>query len=214
MSTEIKSWMCRKCNREKPLAKFRIRRGSGGQCCIDNICKACRGKMLYARYKLQMLEAFGWKCSCCGVEHPYFLTLEHVNGGRHFYGKRYGREGKQYQQSNTYVEIARAKADNWDRTKWECLCWNCNCAKGKYGQCPHRTGITKEQVIESLKVAAVGIGTSHRNPLGGEATRYKTGISRPEMVGNKHYPKARAAHGRFSKEVVEAELQRIELASE
>jgi hypothetical protein len=48
---------------------------------------------------------------------------------------------------------------------------------------------------------------------GGIATRYKAGASRPEMVGNTHYPKVRGSHGRFSKSEVDAELSKIEKAS-
>jgi hypothetical protein len=158
------SKICRKCGLEKPINKFRIRKGATGLF-ADNKCISCRAKMLTAQLKLQMLEAFGWKCSCCGVDHPQFLTLEHVQGGRHFYGRRYGRDAS-YQQSSTYMELARAKREGWDRTKWECLCMNCNFAKGHYGQCPHRTGVTAEQVIQSLRDAAVGIGYDHRNSAG------------------------------------------------
>lgn len=151
---------CRKCGDEKPINKFRIRR-KGDAIFADNICMACRGKTETARLRLEMFEAFGWKCYCCGEEHPQFLTLEHVNGGRHFYGRRYGRD-ENSRQSNTYVEIRRAKREGWDRTNWELLCMNCNHAKGHYGQCPHRSGIGKEQVLESLKQTMKGIGYTAR----------------------------------------------------
>jgi hypothetical protein len=208
---EIISKLCRKCGKEKPINKFRIRQGVNGLI-VDHKCVACRARMLCAQLKLQMLEAFGWKCSCCGVEHPYFLTLEHINGGRHFYGKRFGREGKQYQQSNTYAEMARAKRDKWDRTQWECLCSNCNSAKAHYGQCPHRTGVTKEQVIESLKRDAAGIGYEHRNPRG--LGTFKDGFD-ARRTGNPHIAsQPRDWHGRLTKREVSETLTGIEKASE
>lgn len=143
---------CRKCGEDKPLRKFRTRTKVNGLA-IDNICMACRGKSKYSRLKLEMLEAFGWKCSCCGVDHPYFLSLEHING----------IEGGRLQ---TYSAYRKAKREGWDKTQYECLCMNCNFAKGHFGQCPHRTEITKEQVYESLREASKGIGISFRNPKG------------------------------------------------
>lgn len=158
------SKVCKKCGSDKPINKFRIRKGANGLF-ADNKCISCRAKMLYAQLKLQTLEAFDWKCSCCGVDHPQFLTLEHITGRDHYYGLKYGRDGNRV-QSNTYVEMAKAKREGWDRAKWECLCMNCNFAKGHYGQCPHRTGVTAEQVIQSLRDAAIGIGYAHRNVRG------------------------------------------------
>jgi hypothetical protein len=190
MEQEIKSWICRKCDSELPVGRFRIRQGVRGQFYIDNICKACRGKAECARLRLEMLEALGWKCACCGESHPQLLTLEHINGQRGFYGRRYGRS-ENTRQSNTYVEIRKAKREGWDRTKWELLCMSCNHAKGHYGQCPHRTGVTREQVIEQLKQDSAGIGLEYRNSMveGSKATRYTEGNPRPDLIGNTYAAK-------------------------
>jgi hypothetical protein len=156
---------CRKCDEEKSVNKFRIREGANGLF-ADNICLSCRGRSERSRLWLEMMDALGGKCACCGEDHPQLLTLEHVSGGRHFYGRRYGRDGKEYQQSNTYVEIRRAKREGWNRSNWELLCGSCNFSKGHYGQCPHRSGVTREQVIDSLTKNSIGIGYSHRNSAG------------------------------------------------
>ena len=64
---------------------------------------------------------------------------------------------------------------------------SCNHAKGHYGQCPHRTGVTREQVIAQLKLDSTGIGLEYRNSMveGGKATRYTEGNPRPDLIGNK-----------------------------
>jgi hypothetical protein len=214
MTQEIKTWLCRKCDSEKPVGKFRIRYGRLGQLRIDNICKSCRGRAEYSRLKLEMLEVFGWKCSCCGEDHPQFLSLEHIHGvAPYFLGPRRNKAASR-KQTSTYQLYRMAKRDGWDRTKYECLCMNCNFADGHYGACPHRSGITRDQVIQSLRRATVGIGTGFRKGIGGEATRYKVGVPRPDLIGNKfHESIPRGAHGRFSKSDVSEELKRIEKAS-
>ena len=186
MEAEIKTWICRKCHSELPVGKFRIRQGVQGKLHIDNICKACRARGDNARLRLEMIAALGGKCACCGETHPQFLTLEHVKGGTHYYGRRGGKDSNRV-LSNTYKEIRAARRDGWDRTKWELLCMNCNHAKGHYGQCPHRTEVTAEQVIEQLKHDASGIGLSYRGSMieGGKKTRYVKGNPRPDLIGNK-----------------------------
>jgi hypothetical protein len=151
---------CRKCGVEKDLNKFRARR-SGEKVYVDKICMACKGTAWRAQMTLKLLEEFGGKCNCCGEEHPQFLTLEHIQGGGSYsYGRVNGRCRKNRQQV-----LREAEKDGWDRTKYELLCIGCNWAKGQFGQCPHRTGITKEQVMESLRQKAEGIGKNHPNPI-------------------------------------------------
>lgn len=172
-----------------PLQKMRTRTSKRGVLYVDNICKSCHAKRDCANLRLQMFAHLGDRCACCGESHPYFLTLEHINGDstKHFYGRKdmlpAGRE-----QSNTYVELRKARKSGWDRTQYEVLCIGCNFAKGHYGQCPHRTGVTREQVIASLEAARAGIGYERSIKAmieGGKVSRYKEGQERPEMRGNK-----------------------------
>jgi hypothetical protein len=182
--------VCKKCGQEKPVNKFVSRRGRRGQLYANNVCMTCRGRAECARLKLEMFEALGWKCACCGIEHPYFLTLEHIGGGTtgHFYGRK-DKTPAHRVQSSTYVEIRKAKRDSWDRTKWELLCINCNFADGHHGACPHRSGVTKGQVVASLLDAMVGIGKQASIDSmieGGKGSRFTGGPGprRPEMKGN------------------------------
>jgi hypothetical protein len=143
---------CVVCDTEKSAKMFRCRE-IRGTFCVDNICYSCRGARERAKLRLELLEVFGGKCMCCGESHPYFLTLEHIKGVGH----------KKNKMPPVHVLLREAKKDGWDRTKYELLCISCNFAKGHYGQCPHRTGITIEQVMEDLrKKANAKIGYSHR----------------------------------------------------
>lgn len=159
--SDIQTKKCVRCGLEKPVKKFVTRTGVNGLS-VDSKCLLCRDQIYHARLRLEMLNAFGRKCSCCGEEHPFLLTLEHV------LGRDKGRP------LNTYREILRAKRSGWDRSKYQCLCMSCNFAKGKYGQCPHRSGVTKEEAYKIIEQAAVGVGCSRRNPQG--YGRFKTGL--------------------------------------
>ena len=106
------------------------------------MCSSCVAGRQRAKLRLELFEAFGWKCACCGEDHPQFLTLEHITGVQN---------KKTYQP---YAELAKAKAEGWDPAKYELLCISCNWAKGRYGQCPHRSGVTKEMWIESIRKKA------------------------------------------------------------
>ena len=73
----------------------------------------------------EALRVLGDKCACpgCGVSEPAFLTIDHINGRSK--GTR-----------RTQTAIREAKASGWDKTKFQTLCFNCNCAKSAHGFCP------------------------------------------------------------------------------
>lgn len=93
-------------------------------------CAQCNDKNLEHRrqFRLEVLAVYGGKCQCCGEKEPDFLTIDHVNGRVDVGGNRDIRTGY-----GLYLWIKRQgyPAD------YQVLCWNCNCAKGKYGSCPH-----------------------------------------------------------------------------
>ena len=68
---------------------------------------------------------YGGRCSCCGETEVKFLTLEHIDG----------RKGDSRPRRNQWWELKRL---GWPRDGFTVLCWNCNCAKGVYGICPHK----------------------------------------------------------------------------
>lgn len=78
------------------------------------------------RVREEGILEYGGKCSCCGESEAKFLTLEHLNG----------RSSED--RATGYKAWARLKRLGWPKG-YTVLCWNCNCAKGIYGVCPHQT---------------------------------------------------------------------------
>ena len=97
------------------------------------------------RTRLQCLEAYsGGKpfCSCCGEETLEFLTLDHLRSRRDDNGVRVG--GNRMGQ-NLFSWMIRMKFPEGFRV----LCYNCNCARGARGYCPH-----EEQLAEEIERVA------------------------------------------------------------
>lgn len=70
----------------------------------------------------EAIEVFGHQCNCpnCEVSDRAFLTVDHIDS----YAK--GRKRP----------IKEAKDSGWDKTRFQILCFNCNCAKRDKGFCP------------------------------------------------------------------------------
>ena len=77
--------------------------------------------------RIEVLEAYGGKCVCCGESNLDFLTLDHVNNDGHLEEYRGG--------PSQYYKLKR---DNWP-SNIQILCYNCNCARAtNVGICPHQ----------------------------------------------------------------------------
>lgn len=77
-------------------------------------------------WKAIVFTRYGNVCACCGETTFEFLTIEHKNGGGQLDRKKHG--GQQF-----YRHIASQGFPDI----YEILCYNCNCAKGIHGSCPH-----------------------------------------------------------------------------
>lgn len=79
--------------------------------------------------KLELIEAYGGKCKCCGEDAPEFLTLDHQIKG----------DGPQHRkQFRTSHKIRlHLKKLGYPKEGYRLLCFNCNCAIGSFGSCPH-----------------------------------------------------------------------------
>lgn len=75
--------------------------------------------------KIEGIQRYGGKCACCGETEVKFLTMEHKKG--RVKGERRVTGHKAWQQ---------AKQEGWPNI-YTVLCFNCNCAKGAFGVCPH-----------------------------------------------------------------------------
>ena len=154
---------CVVCNKPKPIHKFPVRTAQG-KLYVGNYCTACVSSKARAKAKLKLYEEFGYKCSCCGETHPYFLTLEHKLGGNPA-GRKRTRKGWVVTKIQPQL-INEAAKDGWNREKYDLLCINCNFAKGHFGECPHQSGITPEQVLQNLRRTTKLIGVQYRRTRG------------------------------------------------
>ncbi len=71
------------------------------------------------------------RCMCCGETQIKFLTLDHINNDGGKFRKEIRVTGR-----NFYRWL---KARDFPKEiMLQLLCFNCNCAKGAFGICPHK----------------------------------------------------------------------------
>ena len=77
--------------------------------------------------KDEAIAAYGGRCQCCGETAREFLTIDHKND-----------DGAEHRKVVRAADILRwLKARGWPQDDFQLLCWNCNCARGIHGVCPH-----------------------------------------------------------------------------
>ena len=139
--------VCTKCHQEKPLEDFvrskDCRYGHAYEC---RRCKSTRtvsqrqhsgkrwkpsqkskeklahyNKELYRSLKVQVMEAYGNRCVCCGESHLAFLTIDHIynDGGTH-------RARGRMSGAHIYRWLVQ---NNFPQGRVQILCYNCNCSK-------------------------------------------------------------------------------------
>lgn len=139
---------CLKCEEVKDLNKFPPTSDKKGR---RYECYSCVGKKERAKMKIDMLNALGWECTCCGEKNVYFLTLDHVQN-----------DGSEYRDQYNCQQVLRlARKEGYPKDRYQVLCMNCNFAKGHYDICPHKQGITAEQSKQDLLDLYAGIGFEH-----------------------------------------------------
>jgi hypothetical protein len=87
--------------------------------------------------KEQVVKGYGGKCQCpgCNEWRFEFLTVDHPDDN----GAEQRRKlGSKEIGASLYQRLIREQYPS----EYQLLCFNCNCAKGFYGQCPH----VKEEV--------------------------------------------------------------------
>ena len=120
--------VCVKCKQKKSKSNFSVSRsGKIPVTCID-----CRrdvsNKVL--QLKIELLNAYGGcKCACkgCNITEVEFLTLDHIGDSK----KKLNHKG-----INLYRVLRKEGYPH--KNKLRVLCWNCNCALGQRGYCPHQ----------------------------------------------------------------------------
>lgn len=144
--------LCKRCGETKAVSEFKTDRskpsGRGSTCKACNLAQAlewerknpARAKAKWARAsslrrttnRAKVLMAYGSRCVCCGESEPMFLTIDHINNDGATHRRELGiRSGDKF-----YAWIIK----NNFPSNLQILCFNCNCAKGVYGKCPHKKG--------------------------------------------------------------------------
>jgi hypothetical protein len=160
---------CLRCRALKQLDDFRTETGV-----IKNRCTPCRAYMRKHRegvrrswsaekqafessksresrkaLRASVLAAYGGYCKCCGESTQEFLAIDHIegDGARHRRSLRAKERPYGVKASGFYIWLR----DTGYPEGFQCLCHNCNVAKGIYGVCPHRLN-------PLLMVATSGLG--------------------------------------------------------
>ncbi len=112
------------------------------------VCKPCRKARDKQRYidrkeiireqqriydpeiKKKIIEAYGGKCTCCGESALEFLTIDHINND----GAADRKQNNKKSGGKLYRWLIK---NNFPKENYQLLCYNCNCAKGFFGYCPH-----------------------------------------------------------------------------
>jgi len=93
------------------------------------------------KLKVEVINAYGGKCSCCGEDELIFLTIEHINHDGKKHRDRTGA-GK-----GMYRDLKRR---GFPKNGFTVFCWNCQMAT-RYGDpCPHK-------LYEQAKAKSAGI---------------------------------------------------------
>ena len=107
----------------------------------------------YYRLQHEAIMAYGgYCCTCCGIDEPFFLTIDHVDGNG----------GKQRRKTGTGTPFYSWLRDHSYPPGFQVLCSNCN--HGRYrngGTCPHEYRVKRCAEKRKQRVSRV------RAPRGG-----------------------------------------------
>jgi hypothetical protein len=144
----MESIKCTRCTIEKLPEEFSLdaKRKNG----LNAWCKSCfsgyfqENKTDYRRranstlrtLKQQVLDKYGNCCACCSETHYVFLTVDHVNGDGAEHRKELRPNGK---EKGSSYKLYKAVLNDPDPSRYQILCWNCNCGRQLNGGiCPHK----------------------------------------------------------------------------
>jgi hypothetical protein len=88
-----------------------------------------RNKACNVALRLEVISAYGSRCSCCDDGTVEFLSIDHV------YGR--GDKGRKELKEGGRALYLWLKRNGFPQDGYRLLCFNCNCARGHYGYCPH-----------------------------------------------------------------------------
>ena len=97
--------------------------------------QATMGRDRFWKLRIELLEAYGSQCACCGEPELRFLCLDHVDQGRPEAGSLGFIAGRGRPDSNKLYKWL--KRQGWPQEGYQLLCWNCNSATRWGEPCPH-----------------------------------------------------------------------------
>ena len=93
------------------------------------------------RLRVEVMEALGGRCACCGETEMHFLQLDHIHGGGSQHLKRVGDWASVYRS---------VKEQGFPRDQFRVLCCNCNFAIGHHRFCPHEVARMVDAVLVAV----------------------------------------------------------------
>jgi len=104
-----------------------------------------RGKEIRKKTKLEVYTHYSNgvpKCACCGVTGIEFLTVDHIIPKREMEKDQKLIE-KRFRANFKANRLSQWLIKNNFPKGFQILCWNCNYAKGVFGDCPHKIKLKK-----------------------------------------------------------------------
>ena len=99
---------------------------------IKYICKIKNQQKKYElENKILVIKEYGGECVCCHEKTIEFLTIDHIGNN----GSEERKNTNQGTGSKLYRWLIK---NNFPKDNYQLLCFNCNCAKGFFGYCPHQ----------------------------------------------------------------------------
>ena len=109
----------------------RLRPATRGRLCMQCYHHAHSKRQ---NYKQRCADGYGGRCACCGETNIYFLTIDHVDGIANEPRAEFRKRGP-----TLHARLIRAGFPSG----FQCLCMQCNWAKGLHGLCPHNPAFPK-----------------------------------------------------------------------
>lgn len=133
----------RKKNSEKLIIKNREYRKNNKEKChkyskeynkMNKNIISDKGKARRHELRKEIINIYGGRCVCCGEDNICFLTIDHVHNNG-------AKERKEQGNRGGHAFYLWLKKKGFPKEDYCIMCWNCNCAKGIYGECPHKSMI-------------------------------------------------------------------------
>jgi hypothetical protein len=112
---------------------------------INNRIKQSEKRLILKEY---VINKYGGACECCGIDNLQLLSIDHIDGN----GASHRKSIKKSAGAGFYSWLKKNNFPDGFRT----LCYNCNCALGHCGYCPHKSPNNRE--IKITKNTNIKIG--------------------------------------------------------